>query len=170
VLAKKASFAALTDERNADLFTADQHRAIADHVPWTRVVEERKTVYDGRGVDLIPFAVANKDRFILKPNDDTGGHGIVRGWAVDQPTWEHALRASADEPHVIQQRESLPAEPFPCVRDGRLEVLDRALDTDPYVAFGAYAHGCLTRVSTAETVNVAAGSGCVVPTFLIEER
>ncbi|HET6575985.1 MAG TPA: hypothetical protein VFG68_20460 [Fimbriiglobus sp.] len=170
VLAKKASFAALSDERNADLFTAEQHRAIADHVPWTRVVEERKTMYDGRAIDLMPFAAANKDRFLLKPNDDTGGHGIVRGWAVDRQTWDRALQAALAEPFVIQQRVSLPTEPYPCVRDGRLEFRDRVQDTDPYVAFGSYAHGCLTRVSTAEPVNVAAGGGSVVPTFLIEER
>ena len=44
------------------------------------------------------------------------------------------------------------------------------LDTNPYVAFGSYVHGCLTRVSTDELVNVTAGGGSTVPTFLIEER
>ena len=41
VLHKKASFAVLSDERNAGLFTADERALIAAHIPWTRVVEDR---------------------------------------------------------------------------------------------------------------------------------
>src|SRR5207248_332124 len=67
ILFKKASFAVLSDERNADLFSTDQLRAVAEHIPWTRVVEERKTALDGREIDLVPFVSANKDRFVLKP-------------------------------------------------------------------------------------------------------
>ena len=41
VLHKKASLAALSDERNARLFPPAQQAAISAHVPWTRVVEDR---------------------------------------------------------------------------------------------------------------------------------
>lgn len=170
VLFKKASFAVVTDERNADLFTADQHGAIADHIPWTRVVEERKTRLDGNEIDLVPFVLANKDRFVLKPNDDYGGKGIVLGWTVDQPAWEAAVQTARTEPYVVQQRIRLPSEPFPSVHDGQLHVLGRLVDTNPYVAFGSFMHGCLTRISTEELVNVTAGGGSTVPTFLIEKR
>ena len=37
---KKAFFAVLTDERFADLFTADEQAAALRHVPWTRLVAE----------------------------------------------------------------------------------------------------------------------------------
>src|SRR3954454_7567391 len=47
ILFKKASLAVLSDERNAALFTPEQRQAIADHIPWTRVVEDRRTVIDG---------------------------------------------------------------------------------------------------------------------------
>ena len=43
VLGKKASVAVLSDERNAALFTPEQQQAIAEHIPWTRVVEDRRT-------------------------------------------------------------------------------------------------------------------------------
>lgn len=170
VLFKKASFAVVTDERNAGLFDADQHAALRDHIPWTRVVEERKTVLDGEPVDLVPFVSAHKDRFVLKPNDDYGGKGIVLGWTVDQRAWEQAVQAALAEPFVVQQRVNLPYEPYPSLHDGSLHVLDRMLDTNPYVAFGGFVHGCLTRVSTDELVNVTAGGGSTVPTFLAEER
>lgn len=170
VLFKKASFAVLSDERNADLFTTDQYRAIAEHIPWTRVVEERKTTLDGREIDLVPFVSGNKDRFVLKPNDEYGGKGIVLGWTVDQSAWERSVQAALAEPFVVQQRVNLPYEPYPSVHDGLLYVLPRMQDTNPYVAFGSYVHGCLTRISTDELVNVTAGGGSTVPTFLIERR
>jgi hypothetical protein len=170
VLAKKASVAILSDENYSDLFTAKQLQAIQDHIPWTRIIEERMTKIDGQNIDLVPFVRDNKDRFILRPLDDSSGKGVVRGWTVDQPTWEQSLRAALTDHAIVQQRVKVPSEPYPSVHDGRLEVQDRLLDTDPYVAFGSYVHGCLSRVSTVEPVNVIAGGGSVVPTFLIEDR
>jgi hypothetical protein len=38
------------------------------------------------------------------------------------------------------------------------------------VFHGAYADGCLTRLSTAALVNVTAGGGSTVPTCLVEAR
>ena len=171
ILFKKASLAVLTDERNAALFTPAQQAAIAKHVPWTRVVEERRTRGpDGADIDLVPWAGANRDRLVLKPNDEYGGKGIVLGWTVDQPTWDAAIRAALEFPYVVQQKVRIPYEAYPSFENGGLHVIDRMLDTNPYVAFGAYMHGCLTRISTEALVNVTAGGGSTVPTFLVEPR
>src|SRR5262249_50752872 len=91
-LYKKASLAVLSDERNRPLFDDQQRRAIDEHIPWTRVVEERHTEFHGRGVDLVPFLHANRERLVLKPNDDYGGKGIVLGWTVEAPRWEEAIK------------------------------------------------------------------------------
>ena len=170
ILYKKASFAVVSDERNANLFTASQSQAIAAQIPWTRVVEERKTVIDGEAIDLVPFVMANKDRLVLKPNDDYGGKGIVLGWTVTQAAWDAAVQTALTEPFVVQQKIRLPKEPFPSLDCGTLQVADRMLDTNPYVAFGTTVQGCLTRISTDELVNVTAGGGSTVPTFLLEAR
>jgi uncharacterized circularly permuted ATP-grasp superfamily protein len=170
ILFKKASFAVLSDEANADLFTKDQLAAIRDHIPWTRVVEERKSTIDGQPIDLIPYISANKDRLVLKPNDDYGGKGIVLGWTVDQPIWEQAVRQAVETPYVVQRKVNLPYEPFAGFENGKLQVIPRMLDTNPFVAFGSHMHGCLTRISTEALLNVTAGGGSTVPTFLIEER
>ena len=42
----KAFFAVLTDERNAELFLADEREVIRGHVPWTRVVADVRTAHD----------------------------------------------------------------------------------------------------------------------------
>ncbi|MFO0937700.1 MAG: hypothetical protein U0798_14435 [Gemmataceae bacterium] len=170
ILFKKASFAVVGDERNESLLTGEERAAIAEHIPWTRLVEERKTVLDGQPIDLVPFVLANKDRFVLKPNDDYGGKGIVLGWTVDSNAWAEALRVALSTPYVVQQRVALPKEPYPSMHEGKVHVIDRMLDTNPYVAFGEYMHGCLTRISTDDLVNVTAGGGSTVPTFLIEKR
>lgn len=171
ILFKKASLAVLSDERNAALFTPVQQQAIAKHIPWTRVMEARKTLNpDGAEVDLVPWASANKDRLVLKPNDDYGGHGIVLGWTVEQRAWDDAVQTALQAPYVVQQKVKLPKEAFPGFENGALHVLDRMLDTNPYVAFGTHMHGCLTRISTEALVNVTAGGGSTVPTFLVEPR
>jgi hypothetical protein len=158
ILFKKASLAVLSDERNAALYSAYQLAAIHKHIPWTRVLEERKTTIDRNPIDLVPYTLANKDTLVLKPNDDYGGKGIVLGWTVDQPQWEDAVKTALATPHVVQRKVRLPYEPFP------------RLDTNPYVSFGEFMHGCLTRISTEALVNVTAGGGSTVPTFLVEPR
>ena len=168
ILHKKSSLAVLSDERNAALFNDVQRQAIAAHVPWTRRVEERHTVYQGATADLLPLLAEYRERFVLKSNDEYGGKGIVLGWETEQAEWEQALRAALDSPHVVQERVPVPSEPFPSYADGTLHILDRMLDTDPFIFNGEYADGCLTRLSTAALLNVTAGGGSTVPTFLVE--
>jgi hypothetical protein len=74
------------------------------------------------------------------------------------------------EPTVAQERVALPSEPYPSLVGGRVVFADRMLDTDPFVFHGEYADGCLTRLSTAALLNVTAGGGSTVPTFVVERR
>ena len=170
ILAKKASLAVLSDEANAKLFSPAERKSIADHIPWTRTLAERKSSYDGRPIDLVPFALANREKLVLKPNDDYGGKGIVLGWTVDDAAWAAAVKVALAEPHVVQEKIDLPSEPYPSMHEGQLHVIDRLMDTNPYVAFGSHVHGCLTRISTEALLNVTAGGGSTVPTFLVEKR
>jgi hypothetical protein len=169
-LYKKASLAVLSDEAHQHLFTAEQQQAIADHIPWTRIVVERRTTFTGETVELVPFILENKDRLVLKPNDDYGGKGIVLGWKVDVSRWHEAVRTALATPYVVQDRVTIPAETFPALVNGKLHFGERLVDTAPYVCHGEYVAGCLTRISTDPLLNVTAGSGSTVPTFVIEPR
>ena len=170
LLYKKASLAVLSDERNADLFAADETVAISEYIPWTRVIEERMTTYKGLPVDLIPFIQKYREQFVLKPNDDYGGRGIVLGWQTNSSGWEAALQTALETPHVVQERVTIPTEPYPSMIDGKLQIFDRMLDTAPFVFHGEYTEGCLTRLSTDPLLNVSAGGGSTVPTFIVEKR
>ena len=169
LLGKKASIAALSDERHAGLFTSEQREAIAAHIPWTRVMEERRTTADGVEVDLVPFVLANQDRLVLRPNDSHGAEGTVAGWTVDRTAWEAATLRALAEPYVVQAKGGLPAEPYPTFANGSPAIKEWLVDTSPYVAFGDFMHGCLTRISAEIPVNVA-GGGSVIPTFVVEPR
>ncbi|HEX4591867.1 MAG TPA: hypothetical protein VH120_18155 [Gemmataceae bacterium] len=170
ILYKKASFAVLSDERNARLFTETERLNIADHIPWTRVVEDRRTEYRNQPIDLLSFIAEHREQLVLKPNDEYGGKGIVLGWTVDGPTWEAAIRTAIETPYVAQERVKLPHEVYPSLQHGKLRLIDRMLDTNPYIGYRGVMAGCLTRISTEALVNVTAGGGSTVPTFLVEER
>lgn len=170
LLHKKASLAVVSDERQAPLLSADEQAAVAAHVPWTRVVEERTTEHDGAVVDLLPFIAERREQMVLKPNDEYGGKGIVLGWTVDDTTWREAIRTALAEPYIVQERVVVPSEPWPAWIDGALHIGDRMLDTAPFLANGTTMSGCLTRIATDPLLNVTAGGGSNVPTFLVEAR
>ena len=170
MLHKKASLAVLSDEQNAHLFDANERAAIDAHVPWTRTVVERKTQFEGREIDLVPFMLEHRERLVVKPNDDYGGAGITLGWTVDDATWAEAIARALTAPHIVQERVRIPYEPYPSFVDGSVQIVDRMLDTAPFVSYGEYMEGYLTRLSTAALLNVTAGGGSSVPSFLIQKR
>src|SRR5262249_2576505 len=77
---KKAVFAMLTDERHGNLVSADERQVIRRHVPWTVIVEEGRVTRDGESIDLVPHLRRQRERFVIKPNDEYGGTGVTLGW------------------------------------------------------------------------------------------
>jgi len=170
LMAKKASFAFVSDEHNAHLFTHDELTAIEAHIPWTRRVSDRRTSFHGTEIDLLAYVAHHRENFVLKPNDDYGGKGVMIGWEATEEDWNAALRGALTTPHVVQERVQATIEPFPAMIDGQIDISPRLVDADPFVFLGASVHGCLTRLSTSALLNVTAGGGSVVPTFVVEKR
>ena len=156
LLHKKMSLALLSDDRYARLYTPAQRAAIRRHIPWTRRVRP----------ELAEPIARRRETLVLKPNDEYGGKGVVLGWTVDQAEWEAAIEVAVGESYVVQEAVEIPRVPFPVVLDG-LRYLDLAVDLDPYL-FDGRAGGFMTRVSAAALLNVTAGAGSVVPTFVVE--
>jgi hypothetical protein len=167
---KKALFAVLTDQRRVPLFSNDEQQAIRKHVPWTRVVRAEKTDYFGEEIDLLEYIQANRDKLVLKPNDDYGGHGISIGWNTDEVSWEEALRgALANGDYIAQERVPTAREVFPALKDdGKIEFADQLVDLDPLL-FNGKVRSAFTRLSFTELANVSSGGG-MVPTFIISEK
>lgn len=169
-LHKKASLAVLSDERNTERFDSATREVIDNHVPWTRVVEERHTLFEKKSIDLVPWISEQQEQLVLKPNDDYGGAGIVLGWEVDRSTWEIAVTRALTEPYIVQRRIALPSEPFAAMIDGSLTFDSRIVDSAPFCWDGAWTDGMLCRISTSTLVNVTAGGGSTIPTFVVEPR
>jgi hypothetical protein len=167
---KKALFAVLTDQRRAHLFTLAEQEAIAAHVPWTRIVRAEKSDYHGKEVDLVEFITEKRDRLVLKPNDDYGGHGITIGWNIDEIGWTEALRAAlANGDYLVQERVPTAREAFPALKDdGTIEFAEQLVDLDPLL-FNGKVGSAFTRLSYTELANVTSGGG-MVPTFIISEK
>jgi len=170
LMAKKASLAFLSDEQNSFLFTPQQQQAIRDHIPWTRLVAEAKSTYDGQSIDLIDFISENRDRLVLKPNDEYGGQGVVLGWECSAEDWDIKIQQAIETPHVVQEKVSLVQREFPSWVNGELDISTRYVDADPYAFNGAETYGCLTRLSPLALLNVTAGGGSVVPTYIISGK
>ncbi|MGH2499924.1 MAG: circularly permuted type 2 ATP-grasp protein, partial [Candidatus Limnocylindria bacterium] len=168
LLHKKMSLALLSDDRYAALYSTAQRAAIAKHIPWTRRVREGHTTYRRRTVDLCDLILERRERLVLKPNDEYGGKGVVLGWTSDAHEWEQALLAALTGSYVVQERVEVPREAFPVLLGG-MHFLDLALDLDPYLFWGRVS-GSLARVSSSALLNVTAGDGSVVPTYIVEGR
>jgi len=169
LLHKKSIFALLTDTALQERFTAEERAAIARHVPWTRLVRAGPSTYQGEPIDLLEFTRANQERLLLKPNDEYGGKGIVIGWEVGPDAWARAIKEALDTPFVVQERVTIAYEDYPAMVDGRLQIGRRLVDSDPFL-FGTEVAGCLTRLATETLLNVTAGGGSTVPTFVIAQR
>src|SRR6478672_11807972 len=100
IMHKKAVFEMLTDDKRQDWFTSSEKEAIHRTVPWTRRVFDRKTTRGGRMINLLEFIRRDRSRFVLKPNDDYGGHGVYFGAQMDEREWEHAIEKALSTDYI----------------------------------------------------------------------
>jgi hypothetical protein len=170
VLYKKSSLAFLSDEKNASLFTEEERRAIAAHIPWTRIVGDRRTYYNGSTIDLLQLLSDRRENFVIKPNDAYGGKGVVLGWEVTAEEWRQAIRDALGQPFVVQEKVHVASEMFPSFAEGHLQMNRLFVDADPFIFMGSTVHGVLTRLSSAALLNVTAGYGSTIPSFIVERK
>jgi hypothetical protein len=164
-LNKKAAFAVLSDPRFASLFSEDERAAIAQHVPWTRRVRPDTTEWRGREVDLLELIGGERERWVLKPNDDFGGRGVVLGWESSERAFRQALDEARHSPMIVQERVDPITMSAPTF-DGALVEEDLYFDLCPFV-FSGRVGGVMTRFSSSPLTNVSAG-GCVGSLRVVE--
>src|SRR3954466_4735823 len=124
---KKAFFAVLTDDRYQDLLSADERAIVSRHIPWTALVEDRHVVRGHDRFDLVPSLRANRERLVIKPNDEYGGTGVTLGWETSEAEWDGAIaRALAERQRgwVAQEKIQVRRELFPICDGGGVAMRD----------------------------------------------
>ncbi len=163
----KAFFAILTDETFAHLMNDAERALVARALPWTRRVAERRTLKNGQEVDLVPFIVRERETLVLKPAHAYGGRSVFLGSETEPADWERAVRTALEAPWVVQERVTIPEEPFPVLDEesGELAFVPLKVNANPFYVAGESV-GAVTRASRSSVINVSAGGGSV-PTFVV---
>lgn len=170
-LHKKAAFELLTDDEDAQVIrlNADEREVIDACVPWTRRLSERTTTTrGGERVDLVEHVRRRRESFVIKPNDDYGGRGVVVGPNVPQSEWEDALASALDADCVVQEVVELHTEAFPIFTDSAWCFQPMYVDTNPFL-FRGRVEGAMVRLSDSPVVNVTSGGG-EAGFFVIEDE
>jgi len=161
----KKLFALLDDPRFAHLVTKREAEVIAETIPWTRILRPGRVTYGQWVVDLLEFVSDNRQRLVLKPASEYGGHGVSLGIETEQADWDRIITEHAERgDYIVQEYVPVPEEMFPTVEDGHVQMRLKRFNINPFGIGGRYA-GMLTRISDQAVVNVSAGGG-LLPSVL----
>lgn len=155
---KKATFELLTDDANQSWFTQREREVIRRCVPWTRRVSQRLTERNGNVIDLVEHLRKHRAQFILKPNDDYGGRGVVFGDRSSAQDWDAAIDEAIEGDYVAQEMIELRTEVFPVFGEGGWTLQPMFVDTNPFLFHGSV-EGVMVRLSDSPVVNVTSGGG-----------
>ena len=154
---KKSGFAILSDPTHHHLFEESELELIRKHVPWTRLVTPAITTFRGAEWDLLSLISKHREEFVLKPNDDYGGRGVLLGWEMNAEDWKAALRNALKKPYVVQERVNSLRTRIPAYSD-RVFLDQMYVDLNPFL-FENKVEGALIRLSAGPLLNVTSGGG-----------
>ena len=155
----KKLFALLGDPRFAHLVQDAERQVIAETIPWTRVLKDGRAAYGEWVVDLLAFVSDNRERLVLKPASDYGGHGVSLGMETSQADWDRLIEEHhPNGDYVVQEYVPVPEEMFPTVEGGHVHMRLKRFNINPFGLGGNYA-GMITRISDRAVINVSAGGG-----------
>ncbi len=162
---RRAMLELLSDESFIARFPAADRKLIGSLVPWTRVVSARRTKYRDTAVDLLDYALQNRESLVLLPNEDTPQERTYVGAEITQTAWERALRAAQRTPYVVQERCLPPLEQFPFFQYGEFKIADAEVILQPQLLSGklAGAAALLTKSSGGSPTTLG-----LAPVLLLE--
>lgn len=164
----KSMWEALSSGSFDRYFTTEDAALLKKNLLWTRAVKERRTTGpEGLEVDLLPFALKNREVLVLKPNRLCGGTGVVIGKDAKEGEWGSLLNEALKEENgwVLQSYGAPERYEFPLFENGELAFEEHnivyGLSSTPLGS------GLLGRVSREGVVNVAQQGG-LMPVLRID--
>ena len=138
------------------------------HLPWTRVVAERKTLDAfGREADLVDLLRKGRESLVLKPDRLCGGYGVNIGRNLSPSEWESAIDEALRNDWVVQAYSPPEITKFPVLEDGALSFEDHNIVYG--ISSTPDGTAVLGRVSREGVVNVAQQGGLMPVLRLSEE-
>ena len=168
VAQKKAIFDLLTDEDVIAGFPIGERRALAEVLPWTRVVRDTKTRYKKKTVNLMDFILQHRQKLVLRPNDDATDQSSFRGAEMDDGAWEKALKVALRSPYVAQEVMEPVVDLFPVLHEGQLAMQKMRIEVQPHSYLGKV-QGCSSWLTAVGPSGFTTLSG-VAPTFILEGK
>ncbi len=165
---KRAMFALLTDDVLTEKFPASERKAIAEHLPMTRMVKAGKATWGEETVDLLDFIQKNRETLLLRPNDDYTDLQTFVGMEHNEISWARAIREAQRAPYVVQARSAPARSIFPLMNYGTLEFREMQVDVQPQAFMGKVA-GCPSYVSPSGVGTYSPSAG-IAPTFIIDPK
>lgn len=166
VLASKAALAVLSDETVVGRLGADLRERLAAHVPWTRVLEPRRTTIEGHEIDLLPWVDSNREQLILKPVRGHAGIGITVGREVSPEAWTEEVAAAVrsgtgNHPYIAQQVFDPDPLPVAFIDASGQATVTETVSVDGVFIVDGKAVAVLRRyaVNTTGTININPFSG-----------
>jgi hypothetical protein len=155
----------LTDDSVLAALPAAERKVVKEHVPWTRVIAPVKTTYGKKSIDLIEFALKNKDKLVLRPNDRAGDLQTYQGWETEGAAWERALKSALRAPYVVQERKDEARVVFPVMQFGRMEMREMIVDMQPHIFLGKVDGSTASLQDATSSFSLLNG---VAPVFILE--
>lgn len=88
---------ALLDEQTKAILTAEEWAFVQEHV-----LPTYRLRHDTKGLDIAAIK-ADKDKWILKPEDDYDSHGIYAGGDLSQEEWEEKVESLIDKDYIVME-------------------------------------------------------------------
>jgi hypothetical protein len=155
----KSLLGLLPSEETAPLFDDDERAFIAEHVLWTRRIEDNRVDYRGERIDLLSYVREHRDQFVIKPCHEGRGFEVVIGREATADQWNRLCVVDPLTPRVVQEYVEPLKLPVVCELPG-----DRACGgaavremylTLGLATVGGQYQGILSRVSPSRVTNVA---------------
>jgi hypothetical protein len=110
LMSNKFNLAVLSENRDSDIFTADERETIEKYIPWTRKCIPSKTTFAGEPIDLESFAYSQRERLVIKPSIGFGGQSVFIGKYMKEAQWQDVVNTALETKKCIVQEyvESFP--------------------------------------------------------------
>ncbi|MFD1901965.1 glutathionylspermidine synthase family protein [Enterococcus termitis] len=154
----KIVLALLRDSYFQNKYLTDiQIKIIEKHIPWTKKLSDSENVFhEGSYVGLIDFSIKNKDKLVLKIDNETRGANIYIGRNINIEKWENLLRANNNKNWIVQEYCEIPNTVVLENINGEIVETRKKYGIDFFMYNGKYS-GIVSRLSESDIINVGSG-------------